>query len=170
MPHSLRDNDDLVLDFCRTNNIQTVLDIGAGSGTYAHLLKPIGVTLDAVEIWPPYLEKYDLHAKYRDIFVEDVRVMAHSSDWNASYDLIIFGDVLEHMSKADSLSVWAWAHRVARWGLISLPIVHWPQAGTENPHEEHVQDHIHIPDVIADYGPFTGWQAFPKTATFIKEF
>jgi predicted TPR repeat methyltransferase len=170
MPHSLRDNDELVQNFARNNGIQTVLDVGAGSGTYARLLRPLGCTLDAVEIWPPYLEEYSLSSLYRDVFVEDVRVMAHSSDWNASYDLIVFGDVLEHMTEAESLSVWAWAHRVARWGLISLPIVHWPQAGTENPHEAHVQDHVSWERLLEKFGPFTAWQLYTQTGTFFKEF
>lgn len=170
MPHSVRENDELVRGFVKTQHIVTVLDVGAGSGTYAHLLKPLGCTLDAVEIWQPYLNEYHLDRLYRDVFVEDVRTMAHSSDWNHSYDLIIFGDVLEHMTEAEALSVWAWAHHVAKWGLISVPIVHWPQEGTENPHEAHVQDHIHADDLIREFGPFTGLELFSQTATFIKEF
>lgn len=170
MPHSLRENDALVRDFAETHEIKVALDVGAGSGTYARLLAPLGVTLDAVEIWQPYLEEYNLSTLYRDVFVEDVRTMAHSSDWNHSYDLVIFGDVLEHMTEAEALSVWAWAHRVAHWGLISVPIVHWPQEGTENPHEAHVQDHIDAADLITKFGPFSVQHLYPKTATFIKEF
>jgi predicted TPR repeat methyltransferase len=171
MPHSLRDNDELVVAFAQNHGITTVLDIGAGSGTYAHLLRPLGCTMDAVEIWQPYLDEYSLSSLYRDVFVEDVRTMAHSSDWNHSYDLIIFGDVLEHMTKAEALSVWAWAHRVARWGLISVPIVHWPQGAEHgNPHEAHVQEHIDAADLIKEFGPFDVQQLYPQTATFIKEF
>jgi predicted TPR repeat methyltransferase len=170
MPHSLRENDEVVVDFARWKRVETVLDVGVGCGTYAHLLAPIGCTLDAIEVWRPYVQEYDLESLYRAVYVGDVRDMAKSNDWNHSYDLIIFGDVLEHMTMAEALAVWGWAAEVATWGMISVPTVHWPQAGTENPYEEHVQEHIDVTELTRVFGPFDEIHRFAQTATFIRRF
>ena len=57
--------------------------------------------IDGVEIWEPYITKYNLVNKYNNIIVRDVR---EHDDFN--YDLVIFGDVLEHMSEEDAIKVW----------------------------------------------------------------
>jgi 2-polyprenyl-3-methyl-5-hydroxy-6-metoxy-1,4-benzoquinol methylase len=80
-----------------------ILDIGAGSGTYADALKNAGYskTIDAVEVWPQYIEKYYLKKKYRNVFHQDVRTRT-----DFDYDVVIFGDILEHMTKEEAVKVW----------------------------------------------------------------
>lgn len=169
MPHSLRENDRMVLDFVRANHVKRILDVGVGCGTYAHLLGGVA-NLDAIEVWRPYVQQYDLDRLYDAVYVGDVRDIAKSNDWNLSYDLIIFGDVMEHMTLDEAKAVWGWAHRVAVYGLISVPVVHWPQEGTENPYEAHVQEHLTVEQVLAHFGPFQDWSKFDQTATFIRRF
>ena len=177
MPGSIRENDQFVRHFVQANDINLVLDIGPGQGTYSDLLTDIVSDLDAVEAWEPYVGTYDLRSKYGLLWVEDAREWLKKQtvrgEWDKfeKYDLIIFGDVLEHMSEEESIVAWKNASLIARWGLISVPIVHYPQ-GAEggNPFEVHVQDHLTPEHIRATFGPFDSEALYPWTGTFIKEF
>lgn len=172
MPHSIRDNDHVVRDYVARKNIRTVLDIGAGSGTYARLLGGDVGRIDAVEAWEPYIDEYKLHDLYDTITVADVRTLARSIGYLAGtyYDLIIFGDIIEHMSTADGMHVWDWAKTVASHGLLSVPTVHWPQDHVGgNPYEAHVQDLLTVEDYEKTFGPFDEVYTYDQTATFLVQ-
>jgi|LakMenEpi03Aug12_release.lakeMendotaPanAssembly.Ray.scaffolds.fasta_scaffold46354_6 hypothetical protein len=80
-----------------------ILDIGAGVGTYNTLLKDGNYTnMDCVEAWEKYITGYGLTERYRYVFHGDVTEL--EIDFT-QYDLIILGDVLEHIerSKAQEL-------------------------------------------------------------------
>ena len=66
MPHSYPLYKDSVRNwFLQNVPLDTsILDIGAGCGTYSTLIRGYGYKMDAVEIWEPYITKYDL-TKYR---------------------------------------------------------------------------------------------------------
>lgn len=175
MPFSLRENNADYADFVRDHEIKTILDVGPGFGTYARILRDYGmhhdVQIDCVEIWEPYVDQYNLTGLYAHVIVDDIRFIAQGTGvMTKAYDLIVFGDVLEHMTPWESLSVWEWASRSAKYGMISVPIVHWPQAGTENPYEKHIQEHMHVDEVVDVFGPFLEWYEYNQTATFFKEF
>src|SRR4051794_4595345 len=82
--------------------IHRVLDVGAGMGTYESFRTP-GQTWIGLEVWAPYVEAYDLGRKYDELLTCDVRAV----DWSAlaPLDLVICGDVLEHMTKDEALAV-----------------------------------------------------------------
>lgn len=168
MPGSVRENDADVIAFVKEHDIKTVLDVGAGKGTYSDMLKPYIDRIDAVEIWEPYIEQFNLHTKYDNVINADIR--EYSSWWFENYDLVIFGDILEHMTQRESLFVWHKAS-AAMYGLISVPIIHYPQ-GAEfgNPYEEHVQEHMRPDEIRKFYGPFIFEREYEVTGTFIKEF
>lgn len=113
----------------------TILDVGPGQGTYRTMVGP-GARWWAVEVWGPYVERYGLDDLYDRVIVADVRYL----DWTAlgRFDLVILGDVLEHMPREDALAVWERAREHAEWVLLSLPIVLYPQDAEEgNPYEAH---------------------------------
>jgi phospholipid N-methyltransferase len=128
-----------VISQIRSLKPKTILDVGAGSGTYQYEIFKSGYTrakMDAIEVWEPYIEEYELEKKYSNVFNVDVR------EWNNfDYDLVIFGDILEHMSKEDALKVWENTSLQARCAIISIPIIHYHQGAiNNNPYEEHVKD------------------------------
>jgi len=121
------------------NEIKSALDIGPGQGTYYHLLNSIlkDCKWTGVEVFKPYIDKFNLNDYYDHIYNEDIR----SFDTTDKYDLIIAGDVLEHMTKEEAVSLVEKLRPLCKYFLISIPIVHWPQeAINDNPFEVHVKD------------------------------
>jgi predicted TPR repeat methyltransferase len=170
MPGSVRENDAFVRNFVITNQCGSVLDVGAGQGTYANILWGAVAQIDGIEVWEPYVSEFSLFAKYNKLTLGDAREVLASTPDNY-YDLVIFGDILEHMTEAEALTCWQEAARIASWGLISVPIIHYPQ-GAEggNPYEVHVQDHLTPEHVREVYGPFDHEAVYNITGTFIKRF
>ena len=166
MPYSADENRSLVRDFVVSNGIKTVIDIGPGAGRYADVLSDLSIDyIDAVEVWEPYVSEFSLNDKYRHVHILDIREFETEN----SYDLVIFGDILEHMSEEEAKDVWSRARNYAKWGLISVPIVHYPQ-GPEfgNPYEVHVQDHLTPEQIREVYGPFETEGIYDVTGTFIR--
>lgn len=80
-----------------------IIDIGAGIGTYADMLKPLGYNnIDAIEVFQPYIDGYGLKSKYRSVFNQNI---IDSEIYLLDYNLAILGDVIEHMTYRDSLIV-----------------------------------------------------------------
>ncbi|MCW2528544.1 MAG: hypothetical protein JWM76_3404 [Pseudonocardiales bacterium] len=127
----------------------SVLDIGPGAGTYAKLLAgPAVTTLTGIEIFEPYVDTYRLREYYDKIIIGDARTVAFPT-----VDVIIVGDVAEHMSEADALALWDKAAAAAtRAVYLSIPIVHYPQGEIEgNHHEVHVVDDWNHESVLAHF-------------------
>jgi hypothetical protein len=134
-----------------------ILDVGAGSGLLADYLakEDFGYRLDAIEVWLPYVNEFNLREKYNTVFTMDAREFSQWSD----YDLVMFGDVLEHMPKQEAIDLWDSAIG-ARYRMLSIPTVHCPQGEEHgNPYEVHVKDDWTHEEVlssfsgIVDYSP-----------------
>lgn len=143
-----------------------VLDVGAGAGGWADALRQGGYkgTLTAVEVWEPYIYAYRLLERYDVVLQRDVR---HIEPWTfAAYDVVIFGDVLEHMTRDEALQVWDRAQR-ARNAAIAIPIVHYCQGAlNDNPFEEHVVADWTHEGVLAAFPGITDSQAFTVTGAY----
>lgn len=130
---------------------QSILDIGAGKGNYGTLIRIAHEPriLHAVEVWQPYIDEFNLSATYDKVFKEDVR---DRDDFQ--YDLVILGDILEHMEKDQAMSVWEKVSKQAKYAILSIPIGYHPQGCVhDNPYEEHVVDSW-TPMQVFDCFPF----------------
>ncbi|ONH62398.1 hypothetical protein CcI49_03190 [Frankia sp. CcI49] len=120
----------------------SVLDIGAGAGGYARICRQAcpAVHLTAVEIWEPYVPRFGLRDLYDEVLVGDARALALPAA-----DVVILGDVLEHMARAEAVELWTRARAAARRGVLaSLPVQPYPQGPVDgNPHEAHVETWSH---------------------------
>jgi len=98
------------------------------------------------------VEKYSLRDKYDQVIVADVRYLDFIK--LGPSDVVLFGDMLEHMSANEARDVLARAAMKSRFMALSIPIGHWPQDEIEgNPFEVHVEDglsHADIQDIVPD--------------------
>jgi hypothetical protein len=163
MPTSSRENKKFVRTFVQDESIQSVLDVGAGAGTYFDFLSDLVDYLDAVEVWDRYIERFDLRRKYRRVF--DIDIRGFETDQN--YDLITCGDVLEHLYPHEAERVFETLKGYSKFVLVSVPIIKYPQ-GTlfGNHHEIHL-----IEDALEELIPRLGEpyleQRYKVTGTFI---
>lgn len=155
MPFSDAEGKPWSLDRVKAYDPSSVLDIGPGQGTYSMLMRQHTdqwCTWDAVEIWEAYVAQFNLTAKYNDVRIADVRDL-EAMDF--AYDLVIFGDVLEHMYVREAVSVINTAKVHAGAILVSLPIVESIQGAYEgNVHEtHHAQWQYEEMHHVMGYGP-----------------
>jgi hypothetical protein len=115
----------------------TFLDVGAGAGSNLEFYRPwfpnsrwIGV-----EVWQPYVDRFSLVDRYSHVLIDDVRRVPLPPA-----DVVLLGDVLEHMSIEEASEVWLKATAAARDGVVlaSLPLGEYPQGAVHgNPYEAH---------------------------------
>jgi len=96
--------------------IKTIVDLGPGAATYAKLMEG-NYIWKAVEIWGPYIERFDLEKYYDEIRVGDIRYMEFPEG-----DCCIAGDVLEHLGREDFIKVVKKIDDQFKYAVISVPI------------------------------------------------
>jgi cyclopropane fatty-acyl-phospholipid synthase-like methyltransferase len=169
MPYSDSANKPWTVEKIKEINPKTVLDVGAGAGVYLDLIREhLGdeVYVEAVEVWEPYIKEFNLEKRYGAVWNKDVR------DWETfPYDLVIFGDVLEHMTKEDAIKLWDKVSKSARYAIISIPIIHYPQGHEHgNPYEEHVKDDWSSQEVLETFSHIVESREFDVTGVYIGKF
>ena len=117
-------------------DIKSVVDLGAGSGTYYNLLKSIcpQIFFTAVEIWMPNVINFNLEAKYDKVIIGDIRKVELPDA-----DCLIAGDVLEHLEKKDTIKLFKKLDKKYKYVIISIPLnMPGEEAFMGNPHERHL--------------------------------
>jgi hypothetical protein len=144
MPSSSKEGKSTIVEWVgSTTDLTTILDIGAGKGTYKNLFSKKRMLSDAkwtaIEVWEPYVKDFNLHSIYNTVINEDARYCNYSSI--GPFDLTFMGDVLEHITKEEAVILVDTVMKHSKFAVISIPIVHYPQ-GEEfnNPYEVHVKD------------------------------
>lgn len=113
-----------------------VLDIGAGEGKWGRRLKGKVPLITGVEVWQPYVNQYSLHSLYDHLIIDDVRNL--TKEQIAGFDVVVMGDVLEHLSKTDAIEVLAKLKAGVKEIYLSIPVTVCIQgAANGNPFEEH---------------------------------
>ncbi len=126
----------------------TVLDVGAGGGFYWELLHEHFNKMDAVEIWEPYIEWCDLRSKYDNVF--NIDILNFDFDY---YDIIIMGDVLEHISRKEAQPLMHKLKDKCKELLVIIPYeLPQEEAAHDNPYEIHLQPDIND-EIVAKYYP-----------------
>lgn len=125
----------------------SILDIGAGCGTYFDMLSKEGFTkIDAVEVFLPYIKKFNLINKYRKVYIGDVNNIQIDFE---QYDLIILGDVLEHIHLSEAIAL---INKLKAINLIiAVPFMSEQDALNDNQHEIHRQPDITLQSFIKFY-------------------
>jgi len=126
---------------------KTALDIGCGSGTYAKMFPDLEWT--GIEIWGPYVEKYELRKYYPQFHNID------ATEWypKQEYDVVFLGDVIEHMATQEAKSLLDRLIGYATHFIVSIPIGPYPQGEYDgNPYERHITDNWTVDDFHSVFG------------------
>ena len=104
-----------VLNICLELNPNTILDIGCGFGKYGFLLREYldvcrgnypridwKKKIDAVEIFPPYITALQKEI-YNKIWIQPIEEFVTKE--SLDYGLILFLDVIEHLSKKEGVNL-----------------------------------------------------------------
>lgn len=142
----------------RVDEIRTIVDFGPGEGTYSTLGRHIIPSAEwvGVEVFEPYIERYDLLQKYDDVLIGNMKDIEIDQ-----CDLAIFGDVLEHVTAQEAVDVLEYMATRARHIYVSCPIVPAPQGPSHgNDHEAHLHDWSfgHMTDLLRTLGDIDAWE------------
>ena len=158
MPRSDKEGKKEIAEWCKNlEGINKIIDIGVGSGTYAKMFRKLRLfpdsTLIGIEAWEPYIKEYSLNERYHTIINEDVRKVDFSKI--GQVDLVVMGDVLEHITKEEAVALVNVLSQFTRYAIISIPIIHYPQDEYEgNPYEIHVKDDWSHKEVLESFSNF----------------
>lgn len=120
--------------------------------------------MDAVEAWRPYIAKYKLADKQRKL--THASVVDHNE---FDYDVILFGDILEHLSVKDAQKVVAKMYPRCKELVIAVPFLYKQDAINHNPFEIHIQEDL-TPEIFAErYPGFIPLVQNKKYAYYIKD-
>lgn len=143
----------------------TCLDVGVCDGKWHDLLGDY-LIMDGVEIYEPNIKKYNLCGRYNRIFHEDIRKFT----WEGSfYDLIIFGDVLEHMSIEEAQSVLEQAWDRCNNLLVAVPYQWVNRSHYGNPYEVHIQDDLTPENVLQRYPGLEPLFIYERYGYYVKK-
>jgi phospholipid N-methyltransferase len=169
MPYSVNENKPWIQRVIKEISPSTVLDVGAGSGVYADIIRQntdYKINIVAIEVWEPYIKQFNLEKKYDEIINKDVREI---EDFN--YDLVIFGDILEHMSEEDAIKLWDKVSKQSKFAIISIPTIHFPQGEISgNPYEVHIEEDWSYEKVLKTFHSIVESQNFRITGAFLARF
>lgn len=119
------------------SSIMNILDVGAGSGSYVHLLKNEFPLIDALEIYPNYIEMFKLKEYYRDVFLGDIMTFNFSK-----YDYLIMGDIIEHLKIEDAQKLLFDINKQQKCCMISVPYLFEQGEEYGNKYEIHHQSDL----------------------------
>lgn len=151
-----------VLSHCPDRNA-AILDIGCGYGKYHTLLSPYFKNIDAIEVCQSTIDNYQLTRRYRNIMVGEAKNIEYGD-----YDVVIMGDVIEHMTVEDARKVIEYACTKARVVIVVVPWL-WEQRATEeNPFDEHIQPDL-TPQLMAErYPMLTNMNVSEQLGLYVK--
>jgi cyclopropane fatty-acyl-phospholipid synthase-like methyltransferase len=165
MPSSSKEGKSIIREWIEEFSLEvhTVMDLGVGEGTYHKFFCRKNPILKhakwiGIEVWQPYIELYSLETTYNHIEQNDIRLVDYQKF--GTIDLVFAGDVLEHMTKEEAVSLIKKLSANAKRVIISIPIVHYPQDEVDgNPFERHVKDDWSHQEMLETFPQITKfWQ------------
>lgn len=119
------------------NSDLSILDIGAGCGTYGKLLRREFTNIDAIEAYEPYINQFSLDIIYNHVFCID------ALECNVfPYDYIIMGDIIEHLSFIEAKTLTSRIHALGKKMMVAIPYMMSQGAVGGNEYEIHKQDDL----------------------------
>ena len=149
MPHSYNDYKlEIRYFFKKTIQVGTkILDVGPGAGTYWNVVHGLGYKMDCIEIHKPYIKEFKLKEKYDNVFEGNIL------DFDISkYEVIILGDILEHLKIKDAQSLITKITEKKIKCLVAVPYEMEQGEYEGNKYEEHLQPDL-TPEIMLERYP-----------------
>ena len=124
----------------------TVLDVGAGCGTYYNLLHDYFKVINAVEVFKPNIDNYELEKKYNAVFNADIKDFEYGF-----YAIIIFGDIIEHLTVEEAQKVLKYAYDRCDEMIVAVPYEMEQGICEDNVYEIHKQPDLTPENVLERY-------------------
>lgn len=140
MPYSAMTFDFVIEKLIERMAPASVLDIGPGAGKYGRIVKTLrgrGVdigSLQAVEIDQSYIDQFQLNEVYDVVQLGDASALPDVGP-DAQWDLVILGDVLEHLRKSRGTDLIEYLYYRTRYIILVVPI-DYIQGAWEGHHAE----------------------------------
>lgn len=115
----------------------TILDVGAGEGTYLNYLQDYFTNIEAVEVFKPNIDNFKLEEKYNKVY--NINIKDFKYDF---YDIIIFGDVIEHLEVNEAQEVLKYALNRCKEMIVAVPYLNPQGIEEDNVYEIHKQDDL----------------------------
>lgn len=117
----------------------SILDVGCGKGTYYDLLHDYFKNIEGVEVYKPNIENYHLEEKYSKVHNVDIKDFRYPK---FKYDIIIFGDVIEHLEVEEAERVLMYAYERSKEMVVAVPYCYKQGIEYGNVYEIHKQDDL----------------------------
>lgn len=127
-----------------------ILDIGAGQGKYRVILAEY-TQMDAVEIFEPYVIRNMLPDLYRTVYIGDAAELLPTLPDGTHWDVIILGDVLEHLEYPRAIKLLASLERLCTEYFVIVPYEYPQDEEDGNVHQRHLQDDLTTASMAMGY-------------------
>lgn len=128
-----------------------ILDVGFGAGIYGKILRAFYYqNIDGLDVYGENIEEMGLDKIYDNIFIENI--LDFDFDF---YDLIIMGDVLEHidLKEAKKLLSRFINNNKCDHVIVSIPYEYEQDEVYGNKHEKHLQSEV-TAEYMEEYYPY----------------
>ena len=125
----------------------TCLDVGCSDGRYYFLLSDHFI-VDGVEIFEPYIKDNKLYDLYRNLTCANIVDFKYTEN----YDVVVFGDILEHLSVENAQKVVAEAKLHSKEIVFAVPYLLSQGGNNGNDYEAHIQDDL-TPEIVKERYP-----------------
>lgn len=124
-------------------NAQSVVDVGMGKGDNGRLIKTVNpkCRIIGIDIHLPTIDSAVEHLGdiYDWVMCDDVRELVGGHWSTHSSDVLLMGDVIEHMTKEEGYEVLRRAYPFFKYIIVNTPLGFLEQSAiNNNPHEEHI--------------------------------
>ena len=138
MPYSANTFDDILRQHLAIINPNSILDVGAGAGKNGNLIRNSGYSgiLDCLEPTESYVTEFNLSTIYNTIYPYSIEnFVDHVPKFQ--YDLVIFGDVLEHVFRSKVIDYLDYFLYKSKWIIVIWPNNMSQDNWGNNPYEIH---------------------------------
>lgn len=123
MPYSSNVFDKNIEEALRFIKPDILLDLGAGAGKYGLMARKNNFALKtiAVETESDYIEKFNLHSIYTEVWNTSCIDLIRPEHYGARFDVVIIGDLIEHLKKSDGVDLLNFLIYRSRWIVVQVP-------------------------------------------------